>query len=248
VDFKLCDLYLCCEECPFDAQIRQQSRRGEGARQLANIGPEPITKPAVSFEALTERKISEFISPLEHPELPANHFFTRNHLWFRSDDSQSFTVGMDHIALHLLGPVCGVAFPKIPAKTPAHSPCAWVVHELGTVALKSPVNCTMMQVNNSLKDSPYIVNRSPYTQGWIFRMRLDGNQSLYPQLLSREDATEFYHKQADRLKAELVQFLKKKHPAVGMTMYDGGQFMHNLEDIIGRDSYFEMVVRALSLS
>lgn len=248
VDFKLCDLQLRCEGCPFDAQIRRQLRSGEGAGQSASSKPEPTTVSAVSLEAIAERKISELISPFERPELPANRFFTPNHLWFRSGGSQTFTVGMDHIALRVLGPVCGVAFPTIPASVPAHSPCAWVVHELGTVALKSPVNCTITRVNDALKDEPHLVNQSPYTKGWIFRMRSDGRQSLYLQFLSREDATELYRKQADLLKADLLQLIKKKHPALGTTMYDGGELLENLEDIVGRTSYFEAVVRALSLA
>lgn len=248
VDFKLCDLQLCCEACPFDTQIRRQLQNGEAVRHSMSRMPEPTTAPAISPEASIERKIADLIAPLERPKLPANRFFTQNHLWFRSGGTQTFTVGMDHVALHLLGPVCGVAFPSIPAKALTHSPCAWVVHELGTVALKSPVNSTIIQVNDALKDSPHLVNKSPYTEGWIFRMRTDGNQSLYTQFLSREDATALYRKQAELLKAEMLQLLKKKHTAVGMTMYDGGQLLEYLEDIVGRALYFEIVVRALSLS
>ncbi len=161
---------------------------------------------------------------------------------------QTFTVGMDHVALRLLGPVYGVAFPPIPAKVIAHAPCAWMVYELGTVTLKSPVNGTITQVNDALKDAPYLVYNSPYTEGWLFRMRSDCKESLDVQLFSREDAAELFRKQAYLLRAELFRLLKNKHAALGRTMYDGGTLLEHFEDIVGRASYFELVTRVLSLS
>jgi len=248
VDFKLCDLNLCCEGCPFDAQIRQQLRGETRVPFSSSTTPSTSTAPSASLEAILDRKIAELTSPFERPELPANRFFTPNHLWFRSGGTQTFTVGMDHLALHILGPVCGVAFPTIPARVVAHAPCAWVVHELGTVTLKSPVNGTITQVNEVLKDAPHLVKKAPYTEGWIFRLRSGGGQSLDPQFLSHDEASDLFRKQANLLKAELLRLMKKKHVALGATLHDGGTLLETLEDIVGRSSYFELVTRALSLS
>jgi glycine cleavage system H protein len=248
VDFKLCDLNLCCEGCPFDAQIRQQLRGETRVLFSSSTTSSTSTAPSASLEAIMEQKIAELISPFERPDLPANRFFTPNHLWFLGGGTQTFTVGLDHVALHVLGPVCGVAFPTIPAKVPAHAPCAWVVHELGTVTLKSPVSGTITQVNEILKDAPHLVKKAPYTEGWIFRLQSYSGQSLNLQFLSRDEAAELFRKQANLLKAELLRLMKKKHVALGTTLHDGGTLLENLEDIVGRSSYFELVTRVLSLS
>jgi glycine cleavage system H protein len=252
VDYKLCDRQLQCEECPFDLQIRRQLS-GETVDHLCAAtssvaSKKPIPLSEAAFDVAFEHRLAALTSLLQQPELPADRFYTQNHLWFRNDGERTFTVGTDHLAVQLLGAVSGVAVPTLPAKVHPQSPCAWLILEAGTIAVKCPFEGTVIHTNDVLRDHPYLLNSSPYERGWIIKLATEEHVAKSRWLLSAHSAAELYRRQGDALTAACRKALKKIHPSVGTTMYDGGKLLERIEEVIGPSVYFQLIIHALSLS
>jgi glycine cleavage system H protein len=245
VDFKLCDLQLQCEQCTFDAMIRRQLQND--ARPRPSALPSSRMPDRRSVMDVFDRTLSALLQPLRNPQLPPWLKYMESHIWVKEESEETVLCGINHLLVHFLGPVCGVAYPNLFTETRRHSPCAWVVHELGTVTLKSPCAGILSAVNDSLRRSPSLLTNSPYFEGWMVRLRNDGIRDI-DKLLSANQAERLYCRQADELYAACHQAMRRRHPAIGVTLYDGGQVIESIDGMIGPSLYFEAVSHALLLS
>jgi glycine cleavage system H protein len=58
--------------------------------------------------------------------------------------------------------------------------------------LLSPVSGTIVEINRELEDSPEMVNDSPYDDGWMIVVEASDLDSELENLMSFDDAVEFY--------------------------------------------------------
>ena len=62
--------------------------------------------------------------------------------------------------------------------------------------LYAPVSGTVVEVNDSIPDSPEIVNEDPYGDGWMIKVEMSDKEEL-KDLLSPEEYAEYLEQQKD---------------------------------------------------
>lgn len=244
VDFKLCDLQLRCELCPFDSMVRKQLWTCESRHD--STPPVPTGSPSISSlpsDDYLEQQLNDLLSPFAHEPLPSDRSYSSNHLWFKKEDPLSVTVGLDHLALHVLGPISGIAFTTPPTRAYESSPCAWIIHRNGTLPLRMPIAGTIAQVNGRLNETPWLVGASPYDEGWILQFRPDLGDGVLQKLLSHDQADLLFRKQAEQCGQDCRSAFLKHESGVGTTMYDGGQPVDRIEDLLGPMTFLQIVLR-----
>ena len=71
------------------------------------------------------------------------------------------------------------------------------VESVKTVSdLISPISGTITEVNSELEDSPELVNESPYDEGWMIVVEPSDLDAELENLMSFDDAVEFYEEAA----------------------------------------------------
>jgi glycine cleavage system H protein len=101
---------------------------------------------------------------------PENLRFTRSHEWVLSVGGE-VTVGITDHAQQELTDIVFVDLPR-PGKTFKAGEVALVLESVKTVAdVYTPFSGDLTAVNESLRAHPELVNRSPYGEGWLFRLR-----------------------------------------------------------------------------
>ena len=113
--------------------------------------------------------------------IPKDLRYTKDHEWVReSDDPQIVEVGITDYAQGELGDVVFVELPKSGAGA------AFKQHDVfGTIEavkavseLFSPVSGAIIESNKALEQDPAVVNRDPYGQGWMVKVRLKDPKEL----------------------------------------------------------------------
>ena len=97
--------------------------------------------------------------------------YTEDHEWARVEADGTVTVGITHHAQDALG---DVVFVVLPAVGRALNPKATfgVVESVKTVSdLYAPCGGEVVAVNEALSQTPELVNRDCYGDGWIVRIR-----------------------------------------------------------------------------
>ena len=108
--------------------------------------------------------------------------YTPTHEWVRVEADNTVTVGITDHAQHALGDLVFVELPKLDKQATAGQEVA-VVESVKTAAdVFSPVSGKVIAINESLQQTPGIVNSDPYGAGWLFRLQI-ADQSELKKLL-----------------------------------------------------------------
>lgn len=99
--------------------------------------------------------------------------YSAEHEWVaRTDDDSVVRVGITDFAQDSLGDVVFVDMPE-PGDTVTAGESSGEVESTKSVSdLVAPVSGEVVTVNEALEDSPETINSDPYSEGWIYDVRL----------------------------------------------------------------------------
>ena len=116
---------------------------------------------------------------------PEDLSYTKDHEWVRAKGDRA-TVGITDHAQHQLGDVVYVELPKVGDKFDASEPFGSVESVKAASEVYMPLGGSVIEVNESLNDSPEQVNENPYGDGWMIRIKIDNPAQLDALLTSIE--------------------------------------------------------------
>ena len=109
--------------------------------------------------------------------IPNELKYTSDHEWVRVE-GEDFVIGITDHAQDSLGDVTFVELPDIGARFEDKAVFGVVESVKAASDLYMPVTGEIIEVNNSLNDSPEKVNSDPYGDGWMIKIRPDQAESL----------------------------------------------------------------------
>ena len=102
-------------------------------------------------------------------DLPQNLKYTKEHEWVKID-GDLLIVGITDHAQSELGDIIFIEFPDLNQVISKDDPFG-TIEAVKTVAdLFAPVSGKIIEINQSLEDSPELVNSDPYGEGWIVKI------------------------------------------------------------------------------
>lgn len=109
--------------------------------------------------------------------IPAELKYTPDHEWVRVE-GDVVTVGITHFAQDQLGDVVFVDMPEVGADVARGDSVAEVESTKTVSDIYAPVSGTIVEINGELDGNEEQVNKSPYGDGWLFRIRLSDATEL----------------------------------------------------------------------
>jgi glycine cleavage system H protein len=103
--------------------------------------------------------------------IPVDLKYAPTHEWARLNDDGSVTIGISDHAQEQLGDMVYVEVPEVGQVVAAAEACAVVESVKAASDVYAPLAGKVMEINESLVDSPEIVNQDAYGEGWMFRLR-----------------------------------------------------------------------------
>ena len=111
-------------------------------------------------------------------ELPVELKYAPSHEWARLDSDGTVVIGITEHAQEALGDVVYVELPEVGTEVDAGAEIAVIESVKAASDIYSPVTGEVVEVNPSLEDEPETVNRSPYADGWFFRIKVSNPSEL----------------------------------------------------------------------
>jgi glycine cleavage system H protein len=123
--------------------------------------------------------------------VPEELQYTKTHEWIRLEDDIA-TVGITEHAQEELGDVVFIELPEKGASFGAGESFGTVESVKAVSDLYAPVGGEVVEVNETLNDSPELINEDPYGDGWMIRLRVSGEGDLlsaseYEKVLEEEE-------------------------------------------------------------
>lgn len=97
--------------------------------------------------------------------------FSKTHEWLSSDADLAI-VGITQHAQEEISDVVFVELPKVGKSVTQGEEIAVVESVKAAFSIYAPVSGMVAEINEALAKDPGLINRSPYEQGWIVRMKL----------------------------------------------------------------------------
>jgi glycine cleavage system H protein len=117
--------------------------------------------------------------------IPDDLSYTKEHEWIAGlDDGITVTVGITAYAAEALGDVVFVQLPDVGATVEAGDSVGEVESTKSVSEIYTPVGGEVVEVNQTVVDDPSLANSDPYGDGWMFRVRVQGDPE---DLLSAEE-------------------------------------------------------------
>ena len=119
--------------------------------------------------------------------IPENLKYTREHEWIKVSGTDAY-VGITEFATTELGDIVFIEI-ETAGETLSKGTAFGTVEAVKTVSdLFMPVSGEVLSVNPKLESSPEIVNKDPYGDGWLVKIKITDLSDL-DDLLSAEDYT-----------------------------------------------------------
>src|SRR5579883_1838255 len=113
---------------------------------------------------------------------PADLKYTRSDEWVRVEGDQA-TIGITDYAQDQLGDIVYVELPWDPQTLVQDEKFGDIESVKATSELVSPVSGEVIKANEALKDSPELINDSPYEDGWMLVVKI-ANPAELDKLMS----------------------------------------------------------------
>ncbi len=105
------------------------------------------------------KDISELVTPLDIG-------YTKDHEWARLD-GKIIRIGITDYAQDRLGDIVFVETPEVGKTLAKGEECGTLESVKAVAEVYMPVSGEIIGVNTALEESPDLVNKAPYTDGWI---------------------------------------------------------------------------------
>lgn len=127
---------------------------------------------------------------------PDNLKYSKEHEWVMMVEDSVALIGITEFAQSELGDVVYVELPEVGEKITKDDPFGSVESVKAVSDLFAPVSGTVIEVNDSLPDSPELVNEDSYGDGWMIKVQMSDIEEL-KDLLAQDEYGEFVERQKE---------------------------------------------------
>ena len=110
--------------------------------------------------------------------IPSELKYATSHEWVRNEGNGIVTVGITEHAQDLLGDMVFVELPDVGDNVSTGDDVAVAESVKAASDIYAPVSGEVVEVNESLEDSPELVNSDAFGEGWMFKIKLSDESEL----------------------------------------------------------------------
>jgi len=103
--------------------------------------------------------------------IPAELRYAKSHEWLKRESDGTVTIGITDYAQNSLGDITYVQAPKVGAALKAGETFGVVESVKAASDLYAPVAGSVVAINTALESAPETVNRAPYAEGWMLKLK-----------------------------------------------------------------------------
>jgi glycine cleavage system H protein len=115
--------------------------------------------------------------------------YTKTHEWVHVDGDVA-TIGITDYAQNELGDITYLELPEIGSQVTQNEPLGVIESVKAASDIYAPVSGEVIERNEQVIESPDLVNRSPYDEAWLVKVRMS-NPSELDSLMNAEEYDAF---------------------------------------------------------
>jgi glycine cleavage system H protein len=156
-------------------------------------------------------------------------YYHSSHIWLRRLKN-NIRIGLDDFGQFIIGKIREVFLPEPGQKIKADKPFMSLTGDDGVADLLSPVDGSIVGVNDAVRENASLINLDPYGEGWLVEVQPSERSAHFD-----EETAVIFHGNATRpwLETEIRKLRHVIENEIGITVADGGEIWRGLRDAIG---------------
>ena len=158
----------------------------------------------------------------ENVEIPNGVYFDKTHTWSFMEKDGSVKVGIDDFMQQVTGEYTNIKMKKPGERIMKNEPLVTLVQDGKQIEIYAPISGKIKEINEDLITDPSEINKSPYSEGWIYSVEPSNWQREISFMKMADSYKSWMKKEIERLKDFLaisVNAENKKQVA----FQDGGE-------------------------
>jgi glycine cleavage system H protein len=123
-------------------------------------------------------------------EIEEGFLYTREHEWAKVSNSKA-KIGITDYAAKKMNDIVYVTLPKLGQHIKQFEVIGTVESVKAVSEIYSPFSGTVIQLNEQLESHPELINKSPYSEGWLIEIELSSYEIEKNNLLTAEEYSKY---------------------------------------------------------
>lgn len=154
--------------------------------------------------------------------LPRGYFFSKAHTWLELLFSGKVHIGVDDFISKITGKIDAIEVLPVGEEVVKGKPLFKIKQGNRTLTFLSPVSGKIKAINSSVLESPEIILKDPYLNGWIVMIEPNDIASEVKSLLIGQEASQWLRNEIKRFREFITKETSKFSPTPELTLADGG--------------------------
>ncbi len=240
VNYRLCNHNYQCEQCEFDKVMR--GLLPEDCPDMSER-PGPLTTTVQGESDTIQQRVNNyFIKLFGNCPIYLDRHYCSSQLWCRLENDNCAALGINKFVLKLLHPVQRIVLPLVGNYYHSGQMIALIIRDQQSIPLHSPISGRVIAVNPTFEGNGIALITAE--DDYLFKME---GKNLHRNVKQSGDemmGLKNYLATVNTVKCFLREALvEQTREKIGQTMADGGKCENNLERIIGKAAYLELLHR-----
>ena len=129
-------------------------------------------------------------------KFPDNCLYYSTSVWVEDVDRGIYRIGITDFGQYILDDIISITLPETGILVEKDEEIITIDSIEDTLIIPAPISGKIMEVNEILRQSPELLNESPYGEGWILEMEIDSEDDL-DLLLDSSEILDVFHEEID---------------------------------------------------
>jgi glycine cleavage system H lipoate-binding protein len=242
LSYRPCDRHYECDTCPLFQTLRGGPAPPEGAHLVEaaenDFGATPASPWQAALDAQVNRCLSQLIAGCT---LHLDRAYSPGHWWVDTSRAPDLTLGIEGVVLRVLHPVDDIVCPPLGVWLRRSEPCGWIRRGHATIPLHAPIAGEVTEVNGKFLEMLRVWSGMGVGDDWLIRLKAHEEPDAVPGLYRGDQALTRLLKSLQLLKGALREATGRQVEAVGVALADGGEPQLDLEAVLGREKFTDLL-------
>ncbi len=166
--------------------------------------------------------------------VPGGLYFDRSHTWTYMEKDGTVRIGLDDFLQHITGRITKIKMKQPSDRIRKGKPFFSVIQDGKQLEVYAPISGVIREVNERLNRDASVINRSPYMDGWVYRVEPDNWTGEIRSYYMGEKYRAWLKKEFSRLKDFISTHLNPELLENStVVLQEGGELRDNLLENLG---------------
>ena len=129
-------------------------------------------------------------------KFPEDYLYYSIHVWIEDRGRGIYRIGITDFAQYALDDIISTSLPETGIYIEREEEIISIDSIEDTIVIKAPISGTINEINDELRQTPELLNESPFEDGWIVEMELGSDDDL-DLLMDSNEVLDQYQEQLD---------------------------------------------------